>query len=234
MIRELIREIYNGHRVLTGDGAILVLYIASIIVMLFAEPSKGRKTAPAVLSVAATIGCAFARFFKAVRSAKGLSRPVRYAAFAFALCLGILACAVSGRMVFSRELSVVSGNDLHIPQSILGSMDAILADADDPKVLTMPGWSLYFESYSSAFTLLYEDPEGDDLSGFDEDAAAVYTELTKKVPDMKKVARTARGSGCTYVVLSKDMWPEKPITRYGYDVLYEDDECCVYKEVSSP
>ena len=234
MIRQMIHEIYNGHRVLTGDGAILVLYIASIIVMLFFLPSKGIKTAPLILSVAATIGCAFARFLSAVRSAKGCAKPVRYAATVLAVCLGVLAFAVSGKMVFSRDLSGASTNEFHIPDGLLRSMDEILADCDDPKVLTMPGWGLYLKSYSSAFTLMYEDPEGGDISSLDEDEMKVYTELTKNAPDMKKVADIARGSGCSYVILSKDLWPEKPITRYGYDLLFEDDDCCVYREVSAP
>ena len=234
MIREMIHEIYNGHRVLTGDGAILVLYIASIIVMLFFLPSKGRRTAPLILSVAAAIGCAFARCFSAVRSLKGCTKPVRYAATVLAVCLGVLVCTVSGKMVFSRELSGVSTNDLHIPGGLLASMDEILSECDDPVVLTMPGWGLYLKSYSSAFSLMYEDPEGGDLSSFTEDEMKVYTELSKKSPDMKKVADIARGSGCSYVILSKDLWPEKPITRYGYDLLYEDDDCCVYREVSAP
>ena len=113
-------------------------------------------------------------------------------------------------------------------------LDVILSECDAPKVLTMPGWGMYIESYSSKFSLMYEDPEGGDLSRYDEETAGVITELQKVSPDMKKVAAAARRCGCGYVILSTDLWPAKPITGYGYDLIFESDTCVVYREVKTP
>ena len=234
MIRELMREFYNGHRMLVGDGAIIVLFIASIIVMLVFFPQRSRKIAPVFASVMASVGCAMAVFIKAVRTRQYHKRAVKYAALLFAVCLCVLTCAASGKMVFSRELSGVADNDLHIPDPIVRSMDAILSDSNNPKVLTMPGWGVYLKSYSSSFSLMYDDIDKDKISSFDEDMITVYTELEKNSPDMKKIAACARNAGCEYVILSSDIWPERPITQYGYELIHEDDGCSVYKEVMSP
>lgn len=234
MTGEIIRQFYNGHRILTGDGAIFVLFVAAIIVMLFLAPHPDRRTAPLFLGVHAAIGCALAAFIGAVRERSYPRKASKAAAILFAVCLSFLACAVSGRMVFSRDLSTAASNDLHIPDELVRSMDAMLSDTDAPKVMTMPGWGLYFTAYSSAFSLMYEEGANGDVSSFDEDQMIAYTELTRRSPDMKRIAFAAKRSGCSYVVLSKDMWPERPITKYGYELFFEDGNVCVYREVMSP
>ena len=51
---------------------------------------------------------------------------------------------------------------------------------------------------------------------------------------MKSLAAAAHRKGCSYVVLSKDMWPDVPITRFGYEQMLENDKCMVYREVTVP
>ena len=111
-------------------------------------------------------------------------------------------------------------NVMHIPQDLVESMDSILAESESPSVLTMPGWDMYFESYSSKFTIAYESDADN--------------ELEKIHPDMKKVAEAAQECNCDFVVLSRDLWPQVPISRYGYEPVYETDGCIVYKEVKTP
>ena len=234
MIKEFVHEFYIGHRLLVGDGAIFVAFIASIIAMLFLLSEKGRKIVPLFLCLPATIGCAISLFIRAVRTRQYGSRGVKAAAVLFAVCLATLAITVSGRPVFSQDLAGKSDNDMHIPGSLVQAMDSVLAECDDPKVLTMPGWGSYLESYSSAFSLMYEDPAGGDPSSLDEDAMKAYTELGKNDPDMRKLAAIAERNDCVYVILSKDLWPEKPITRYGYELVFENEGCGVYREVMTP
>ncbi|MCR5302847.1 MAG: hypothetical protein K6E49_10465 [Lachnospiraceae bacterium] len=232
MIKELIWQIHNGHRELVGDGAILVLFVASLTALLFLIPVKTKKIIPLFLSVPATIGCAIAGFIKAVLDIRYSSKLYKALSVLLAAALVILVCTVSGRMVFSSDLAGKNENDLHMPAGIVAAGEEILAQSSDPKVLTMPGWGLYLKSLSSSFTLMYDDENG--ASSLDGDQMRVYEELLKDSPSMKKIAAFAHAEDCGYVVLSKDMWPERPITSYGYELIYEDDSCGVYREVMTP
>ena len=233
MVRELLYELYTAHRQLVGTGAVIVLFIAALLALALVYGGKNRGNAPVALSPLCVIAVGMAEFTDMFISR--FKKPVyALAAGIFAVCLCVLAITSSGTGIVSDELSTVSDNDMHLPTGLAGAMDAILADSGDPAVLTMPEWGIYLEAYSSRFSLMYEEPEGGDLSGLDEDSWNAYTELSIVHPDMKKVAMAAHRKGCTYVLLSDPLWPEKPITQYGYEPFYEGVSCCVYREVKSP
>ncbi len=208
MVRELLGELYSLYRQCVGTGGIIALFIVSLIVLVMCQ--KGRHTGPAALSPLGTVGCAVS---EAVSRLSGASML-----FAVAVCL--LAVTSSGSNVLSSDMNSRAENAIHIPAHLVESMDVILSESDSPYVLTMPEWELYFESYSSRFIAA-------------EDGVA-YNELDKNTPDMGKIAKAAHECGCDFVVLSRDIWPEKPITEYGYELIYETDDSVVYKEVKTP
>lgn len=229
MAGELFEKLYTYQRQLVGGGAVLVLFFAALLLFV----SEGKKCAPLILSplgaVAVAVSETLGRFF-----CKRQSRPYGIAAGIFSVCLIAVAIALSGGDVTFGEMAEPVSNEMHIPGDLADAMSAILDESDDPHVLTMPGWGVYFTAYSSAFDMMYDDPHGGDLSGLDENAWAAYTQLSVLHPDMKTVSAAARRSGCDYVVLSNDIWPEMPITRFGYEPVYKGDLCTAYREVDKP
>ncbi len=235
MIRELLFELHTVLRNIAGSGAVLVLFFgAMLLFVLFFSKNRERKIWAMFLSVLGIIAAAVTETVDRVRNDARFRPAQKYAALAVTVCLVVLAIAASGKSVFSEEFNTKAENDMHIPGGLESAMEDILRDADTPVVLVMPGWRVYFESYSSGFELLRSEPEGNDPSTLDEDGIILYTELERSSPDMKKVASVAKRRGCEYVVLSDDIWPEVPITKCGYDVFCEYDGCRVYKEVSAP
>ena len=208
MVRELLGELYSLYRQFTGTGSVMVLFVVSVIVLLISNINRYER--PVILSVLGTVGCAVSRIISRL---SGVS-----AVFAAVLCA--LAVVSSGTNVFLPDMNSRAENYMHIPADLVESMDNIMAESDSARVLTMPGWDLYFEGYSSEFDIAYESD--------------AYNELEKVHPDMKKVAEAAHECNCDFVVISSDLWPEVPITRYGYEAVYETDSCVVYKEVNTP
>lgn len=208
MVRELLGELYSLYRQYIGTGSVLILFTVSVVVLLLGNIEKSRR--PVIMSVLGTVGCAVSEIISRLSGV--------YAAFAVAICA--LAVVTSGTNVFLPDTNSRAENVMHIPQDLVESMDSILAESESPSVLTMPGWDMYFESYSSKFTIAYESDADN--------------ELEKIHPDMKKVAEAARECNCDFVVLSRDLWPQVPISRYGYEPVYETDGCIVYKEVKTP
>lgn len=238
MIRELMYELYSNIRLLIGSGAVVVLFIASLI-FVFRDRTDNDGDAdhdpcPALFfSPLVLIGCAVSLMFSKVTDT--FKNPLaKRAALVFAACLAALIIASSGTFVFSNDLSGRAENDMHIPSDLIGAMDAVLADDGAAKVLTMPGWGAYLSAYSSSFTLMYEDPEGEDLSGLDEDSRIVYRQLLTTHPDMKAVASAAKRAKVSHIILSDSLWPEVPITKFGYEPALEEGGCIVYREVKAP
>ena len=208
MVRELLGELYSLYRQFTGTGAIVVLFILSVIVL--GKRYKSRCEMPVYLSVLGTIGYAISEI---ITRLSGI-----LAVFAAAIC--ILAVATSGSNVLSSDMNSRAENVMHLPANLVESMDVILDESYTPSILTMPEWNPYFESYSSDFIVKYE-------SGLND-------ELAKLHPDMQKVAEAAHECNCEYVVISSEIWPEIPITKFGYELMYETEGCVVYKEVKTP
>ena len=234
MIKELFYELYNGYRQVVGKGAVIVLFIASLPALFRLYGDKDRGWAGALLSPLSVIGCAASGLVGKILSVKEDGRAKRLFSFALVLCLCILAVTVSGSNIIYENITHYAENDMHIPQDMILSMDAVLSDSDDPKVLTMPGWGLYFESYSSAFDMMYEEPANGDSALLDEDERTVYIQLSDVHPDMKKITSIAHRYGCGYIVLSNGIWPDVPVTSCGYELLYGTDSCSVYREVRTP
>ncbi len=81
---------------------------------------------------------------------------------------------------------------------------------------------------------MFEDVPGGGDQLLDEDQRTAFEELSKVHPDMRKVASAARRKGCRYVVTPVGMWPDIPITGFGFDVMAENGAYIVYREVSAP
>ena len=233
MIKELLYQLYTAYRLFAGEGAVTVLYIAAAAVLFFVSVKRGKNGAPAILSVFGTIGAGFATLCEEAVS-RQKKRGYACAAGLFALALCVLAITSSGKNVFSSELSERAENDMHIPPGLNEAMDAVISDTGSPRVAVMPGWGLYFEGYSSCFDLMYEEPKNGDISSFSDEQRTVYTQLSDVHPDMRKVALAAKRAGCGYIVMSKSIWPKVPINGCGYELLFENDECLVYREVNTP
>ncbi|MBO4905032.1 MAG: hypothetical protein J5367_07390 [Lachnospiraceae bacterium] len=216
MIRELLYELHTGHRLLAGIGSGLVLYLLSVLILLRTGKEKD-KDLPVLLCIMVTIGCAFSRMIEACLSLREDSKIKKAGAPVFGILLVILAISVSGQNVFSKECAEKAGNGMHIQEGLTDAMDTILTQTDRPEVLTMPGWDIYFRAYSSRFSIIDEDADAN-------------AELSGIHPDMKKVAK----AGSEYVVLSSGIWPEIPLDRYGYELIYENGSCRVYREVRTP
>lgn len=217
-----------------GTGAVIALFIVSAFALVNIFRTRQKGSAYTLLSPLGTIGSAVSEMFKAIISAKYPGTGVKVAAVVFAVVLVMLSITSSGEYVFSDEISSPSTNTMHMPEGLIGAADALLADCDDPKVLTMPGWGTYLTAYSSRISLMYTDPFCKDVTELGEDARNAYTELDRTHPDMKKIAQLARKNGCGYVIVSDKMWPEFPLTYYGFESIYDDGNCTVYKEVSAP
>lgn len=231
MIREMMYELYSNLRLIIGSGAVVVLYIASAI-FITRDPGQKRENLPLLLCPIVAIGTCVVRLFELIREKISQGLPQKAAAI-FAVCLTALAITSSGTCVFSQELSSAAENDMHIPGGILEAVSAVKADSSNACVLTMPGWDAYFSGYSSEFDLPYRAISNDMSEIADEDARILKAELSDHSPDMKKVSRIAGKKGCTYLVLSKDLWPEVPVTKFGYEQMLECDGCVVYRKVES-
>lgn len=233
MIKELLYKLYTDHRQFAGDGAVMVMFIASILALILLYRKKEKSPGAVFLSPLAAIAVAAAAICEEAVS-RFTKRSHRCGAGLVAVFLCILAVVSSGTNVFSEELSERAENNMHIPTGIMEAMDVTLSDTDEPRIAVMPGWGQYFEGYSSRFGLMYEEPDGDDISSFNDDQRIVYTELSDVHPDMGKVASAARRAGCRYVIISRDVWPKVAINGHGYKLMFENDRCLVYREVDAP
>lgn len=228
MVRQILSDLYNTYRQIVGNGAVITLFLVCVTV-LFLTGAICKKW-PVILSPLGTIGYAVSKIIDILISRNGK----RYLSAAFAVLIIALAVTSSGSNILASDMNPKAENMMHIPSDIVEAMDAVLADTDEAKVLTMPGWGLYFESYSPAFSLMYDLPAHREAAWMNEYERNAYTELGKVHPDMKKVAEAARGCECGYVVLSNDIWPDVPLTKYGYEIIYETEMCSVYREVETP
>lgn len=222
MIRELIGQLYMSLRDVVGYGSVAVLFAASVIVVYLCSGDKRKEIMPVVLSVPVSICCAAAQLFNAVLQ-KTKKSSLRIAAVIFAAALVLLAIASSGRSMFSRQYATRAENAMHIPQDLPDAMDEILNGNDEAKVLTMPDWELFFYDYSSRFIIAEADT-----------APEAHKELSDVHPDMRIIANDAKRNGCEYVVLSKGLWPDLPLSKFGYELIYNGDLCEVYREVKAP
>ena len=229
MIRELLFELYSVSRDMIGKGSILVLYVAAVIAMVILVREGGKRILPAILSIPAVTASAVALAIEKVSALPAKSRFVKIIATAFAASLCLLAVSSSGRAVFSRELCERAENDMHLPGGIMQAMMVMLRSGDDLTVLAPYDWTPYFDSYSSMFRPIFEDP-----SLKDADKEVLRTELDDIRPDMKKITSIAKRAGCRYVLLPDGIWPEVPITKCGYELVEECDGCRLYREVRSP
>lgn len=230
MFIKLIGELNTYHMQLVGTGAVSVLFFAALLYCI----REDRKNAPLILSPLCAISVAAAKVIDASFCRKEDSRRGKIFTVIFTVCILALAAASSGKDLVTGDMSQPAGNDMHIPGDLTAAMDILLEDEGELHVLTMPGWGVYFKAYSSRFMMMYDDPKDKDpglLEGYEWTA---YTELMVQHPDMRKVAASARRSGCAYVVLSNDIWPERPITFFGYEPVYEGEVCTVYREVKAP
>lgn len=219
MILELLREYHMDLRSFAGSGAILPLYIAAVLAVVIAFGKKEKGALGVIPSVLGTIAVVAGYVYDALTSVKTKRSATVYASVLFAAALALLVVTSSGKYVFSDEVSAKAANEMHLPDGLKEAMDAALEDCDNPSVLAMPGWDVYLSAYSSRFDVAY-----DDLSN---------TELSKVHPDMKKVADAARSMDCAYVILSNDIWPDFAITEFGYELIFEDDTCSLYREVKT-
>ncbi len=232
MIVELVRELYTSLRQFVGQGTLLTLFAVSVAVIVIAKSGKDKGVVAAILSITGTIGIAASAAYERIVSLKA-KRSVKVIVAVFTAALMLLVITSSGGNVFSEEISERAADDMHLPAGLREAMDATLQDCDRPTVLTMPGWGVYLKAYSSKFEPVYDESVYG-MSDLGEDAWIVYTELGKVHPDMKKVALHARAMDCRYVILSDGIWPEFPITSFGYEKIFEGSRCSVYREVSTP
>ncbi len=222
MIKELFIQSYNFLRQFVGVGAVTVLFAAAVLVLFTVGKSGRGRLAPILLSVPVAIGHAAGCLFDAIFK-KEQKPGIRLITVLFAAAIVLLAVSSSGRSMFSRQYATRAENVMHIPEGMSEAMDEVLADGKNAGVLTMPGWEVFFNNYSSRFEVADREV-----------SPASYAELSGVHPDMRIVSDEARRAGCEYVVLSKGLWPELPISRFGYDLIYENDSCEVYREVKSP
>ncbi len=220
MLKALFAQLYTDYRNLVGAGAVITLFASCALVVIVSKEMRDRKSTPVLLSVFCTIGCAAAVFFDAV-TGKCKDKRCRIIAALTAAAFILLAIASSGRMIASPEYSKPAENHMHLPEGLREAMDAALTDGGDSYVLTMPEWEPYVKAYSSRFSVPSEG------------VSEAHRELSDSHPDMRRVAQCARRTGCKYVVLSAGLWPDVPITRFGYELLYENENCLVYREVGT-
>lgn len=230
MIGEIFYKLHTYHRYLAGGGAVLVLSAAALLLCA----KSGIKWKALILSPFGVIGIGAAKVFEEMsRKIKEGGKRWVFAGL-FVACLLLLAIICSGDSLVSGQVGEPVSNRMHLPGDLSDAMQGILEDDEAPRVLTMPGWGPNFMAYSSAFELMYEDPYGPDLSFEDEDQWLVYTQLSVLHPDMKKVAAAAHRAHCRYIVLSNDIWPDIPVTSFGYEPFISCDICTVYREVAKP
>lgn len=223
MIRELIVQSYNGYRQLFADGCIPALVFAFAVYALIIKKDDEKSILSLVLSPIGACAVLISGLFESVCKKNFSRKAIRVCAALFAAALCILAVVSSGKYVFSKDYCEKAGNDMHIPQDLLDAMSSINADGRDVNILVPPGWEPYFESYSSFFNISQK-----------RDDSVLLLEFSKKSPDMRKIAATAKKQGAVYVVLPDDIWPEEPITKWGYELFKDCGTCIVYREVSIP
>lgn len=233
MIRELIAETYIRFRQYAGAGSIPALYVASVIVLICLCPVLLRKKWPMLLSITATPAAAITQLVKAAAGKAEGNKALRYARYVFTAFLVLLLVTTAGDAVFSDSITTKKTDDMHMPADLAKAVDAVIADGGE-SVLTMPGWGLYVKAYTSKCSTVYNDPKGDDTSAFDENVRVMYGELCKDHPSMRKIATSAHALHADHVILSNAMWPEFPITYYGYELVEGFDTCSVYREVRTP
>ncbi len=229
MIRELISELYTFYRQLAGTGSVIVMFLSALAVIVIVRKNR-RGITPVLLSFCGCIASVAGTVVDKTFSCKKDSNKERILSTLFASMILILAITSSGTLIFSQSMSVAAENDMHLPAYIVEAADAVINDGVDGCVLTMPGWGPYFESYSSGYKII--SPGQEDTSSSDEDIRTIAIQLYQVHPDMKKVASAAHRKGCGYVVLSDGIWPDVPITEFGYELLFETDGCRVYREVT--
>ncbi|MCR5591868.1 MAG: hypothetical protein K6F73_10100 [Lachnospiraceae bacterium] len=229
MIKEMLTGLYAGLREFAGTGAVIAFFAVSVLVLILTANGKVKERALLALSFVPACGFAVSEFLSAaVRSQKKTAHKLAIALTAVAISL--LAVFSSGKSVISPEFTERAENPVHVPDDIYSAMQFILQDGGNCSVLVDPEWSAYFESFSSSFTVTGHKK----AAGFSDDEGVLNFEMSKTTPDMRKIASIARRNGCTYVVLPDDIWPEVPITKFGYETAGEFGSCIVYKEVTSP
>lgn len=233
MIRELISQLYNAFRQSVGTGAVITLFFASILILVQTLADKDRGICGIIISPLASVSTALSQLYSRVINAK-YEGKAKIAASVFAVCILALVLASSGTSVFSNGLSTPATSAMHLPEGLRDAAEAILADSEDPHVLTVPGWGLYLRAYSSRFSLFYEEPARGDSTLLPEEERVIYDQLAAHHPNTRKLTIAAKKRGCTYLLFSDGTWPDVPVEQYGYEILFQNDRCTVYKEVTTP
>lgn len=233
MIRQIWIDFVTSYRQFEGTGAILVLFAASLCLLIVVGIRNNRRINPALFfGFVATIAGAFAEFFYAIFDKEYEKKSAKRWTCVLALILIVFATALSGERIFSRNHLKKADNSLHLSDSTLEVADRLLADNATGDIKIFPGPSLgdEFTAYSSRFVCAYEERYGE-LGQYDESIRKAYSELTDVHPDMETVKDAAVKNDCRYVIIKSGLWPEVPLENYGFNLYCQNEELNVYEYI---
>lgn len=216
-----------------GTGAFLVLFVVMLFVVVSKKNHDGKQLEiiPMLLVMPGVVAAGILSLLKSVFELKNDNKAVRYLVRLFGIILCAFVIMISGDRILSPSYCIYADNSMHIPQGLLGAMDTILSDSTgEAYVMVAPGYSEYFDAYSSRFVLAYNEPTLQDVSDFDKEDREGYLELSNKHPDMKKVSDAAKANKSSYIVLVTDgYWPDVPLTEFDYDLFAQVGGFDIYK-----
>lgn len=245
MLYSLWNDFTSSYKALVGTGSILVLFVVAVFYLYMShnrstadDSNDGRTVYPLFLSVWGTIGVAFSAVISIIIGNKinadeGKSAYVRNMFVKICMCIVLVfAVVISGSRIIAPQYYEKSQNRLHIPEDVAEVIAVLQSDKPDGiiGVATMPGYGVYYSSFDSRFTMLYEDAPNGDSSKLKAEIRQAYQELNVQYPDMRIVADAARMNGCEYIVIRNDAyWPKEPLDNFGYDLMTMCNNWNIYK-----
>lgn len=234
MLRQLWINFVTSYKEFSGTGPVLVLFVVALMLLILinSRNDNENKNLSCLLGGVATIGLALSKFARSIFNREYVKKSEKYFNCIFALVLCVFAVALSGKRVFARSIIEKSDNAMHISKEMTEAADIMLKNEPAGEIRVYPGPELgdVLMAYSSRFVCGYEEKYGD-VSEYDEDVQKAYLELSKVHPDMEAVADSAVDTGCKYVIVKTGLWPEIPISEYGFETVFENEGYVVYKYV---
>lgn len=234
----------------SGSGLLVVLFLASVVFLMFKLNKGPKKTVLVWFSVIAlfVFFCPLWLIFKSLRTDGEILYRILWlipmgAVVAYALvelialfpkkwtpvamCGAVLLLMVCGKYVYGNVQFHKAENEYHIPQSVVDICDEIKIEGREIRAC----FPLEMVQYVRQYTSLICQPYGRDNilwgSAYDEYSTIAYL-LDVDVYDTAAIAEELRRSDTAYFIVSPDKKFAENITDYGFSLVKNIDGYDVY------
>lgn len=140
--------------------------------------------------------------------------------------VAVVGIILAGKPVYVNPLFSVAENSYHVPDEVVEICDTIRIEGREVMAAFPPEFLLYVRQYSPYVCMPYGREE------YKGSYTEFYSLICQEEIDVEQLAAFAKGSGCHYVILSKEKELLGKMSDYQYEVFEYVGNYVVYRDSS--